>query len=68
VSYPNKIKLKSLKGTRDFYIRKLIWGNLTEPERNSLSVALDSINRIIEEEENLRENRKHKAVLSKRGI
>ena len=54
VSYPNKIKLESLKGTREFYIWKLKDKKLTEKQRDSYLTALETIEKIIKKEENSR--------------
>ena len=55
MSYPNKIKLESLKGTRDFYIWKLKDKKLTEKQRDSYLTALETIEKIIKKEDNSRE-------------
>jgi len=59
----NNIKLKSLKQTRDFYLRELKKEGLTESERSKYLLALKSIEKIIKEKEMSGEKEKHKEFI-----
>ncbi|MBA7496373.1 hypothetical protein ES702_06981 [subsurface metagenome] len=60
----NNIKLKSLKQTQAFYIWELKKEDLTESERSKFLLALNSIEKIIQEKEKAGEKRKHKRFIA----
>lgn len=61
--FPHKVKIEELKKTKGFYDRKLKDKRLTEKQRNSFLWALESINKIIEIEKRI-ENDKKKVVIN----
>ncbi|GAJ09492.1 unnamed protein product [marine sediment metagenome] len=64
----NKIKLKTLKQTRNFYLWELKRGeSLTEGEKSKYLLALKTIDRIIKEKEELGERGKHNKAIFRRS-
>ncbi len=59
----NKVRLKTLKQTKNFYLWELEREeSLTESEREKYLLALKSINRIIKAKEESGEKEKHKTI------
>jgi len=58
-----RVKIKKLEVTRDFYKWKLKDKNLLEKQRDSLLLALKSIEKIIKEKEKSGEKIKHKKFI-----
>ena len=54
----NTMKLKSLKQTKKFYIWVLKYKEMTKKQRESYSLALESIEKIIREKKGIQRNKK----------